>query len=101
MAGLTYAYDTAGRLASATYPDGTVVAYGAAAPSPVAPAPLAPPRYSTGIEGAGPGVARADAVPVAPPAPAPAARPPAFCVRCGAKLTPGAAFCVKCGAKVG
>ena len=37
----------------------------------------------------------------AAPARAGAAPPPAFCVRCGAKLAPGAAFCVKCGAKVG
>jgi hypothetical protein len=74
MAGLTYAYDATGRLTSATYPDGTVVAYGASV---------------------------AGAVPVAPPAPAGVAKPPTFCVRCGAKLAPGAGFCVKCGGKVG
>lgn len=75
MSDITYAYDAAGRLASATYPDGTVVSYGARSGTP-APQP-------------------------APAATAAPAAETSFCMRCGARNQQGDRFCVKCGAPLG
>lgn len=72
MTDLEYAYDAAGRLTSATYPDGTVVSYGAGAAVSV-PAVVA--------------VAFAEQK--------------RFCTACGAPGAADDRFCLQCGAPLG
>lgn len=71
---VTYEYTSVGRLASATYPDGTAVRFEGAEPPPGVGAPA-----STTVA---------------------AADEQVFCTRCGARLAAGSAFCMECGTPV-
>jgi YD repeat-containing protein len=94
---VTYVYDSAGRLSSATYPDGTVVGYGSA-PAPAA-ASTPEPVHAALVAVPAPVAAPAQfAAPVTAPAPAPTPAPRVvYCTGCGAPRTSGARFCSRCG----
>ena len=91
---VAYAYDAAGRLTSATYPDGGVVDYGNATAATVARAPAAAPEPAPVAPAPAPVIAQAAAAPAPVP---PAGARVVYCTGCGAPRTSGARFCSRCG----